>query len=85
MAQDQFPLSQSQLQLLSNKKITVEVSPFEAIIIKVMRKMKFGNLTIHFANGIPLRYTLGASQVVDPTKNDDSILDILEQEEKDGE
>ena len=54
----------------------MDVSPYEAVIIKELRKYSFGQFIVHLHNGIPLRYTLGAEYAIDPTRDEDILKQV---------
>lgn len=72
MSNDGLPLSNAQRELVNQQRINVKASPYEIEAIKAMRTVKFGQLTFHFHNGVPLRYTFGASHNIDPTNISES-------------
>ena len=74
---ESLPLTNEQRVRLNAARVTLEVSPYEATIIKEMRKVNYGQFTIHFHNGIPIRYTLGASYATDPTKDEDLLKEVI--------
>lgn len=62
--QKQAPLTGDQRKLLSNMRIKVEISPFEAEIINELRKISYGKLTIQVADDVPFRVTQETSQMI---------------------
>jgi hypothetical protein len=46
------------------KTINVEISIYEAAVIKKLREFKFGTLTIHKIQGQPRRIETGASEML---------------------
>lgn len=77
MAQDKLPLTDEQRNLLHQKRVSFECSPFEIEILKALRSFTFGQLIVHLHNGIPLRYTFGSSHVVDPTKDQELMKEFF--------
>jgi hypothetical protein len=71
-----LPLTNEQRMKLNAQRISFELSPFEIVIIKALRSYDYGQFVIHLVNGMPLRYTLGASYATDPTKDIDLLKDI---------
>ncbi len=71
-----LPLTNEQRMKLNAQRIDFPLSPFEIVIIKSLRKYDFGQFTIHLVNGMPLRYTLGASYATDPTQDIDLLKEI---------
>ncbi len=70
---DGLPLTNAQRELVHQQRIKFELSPYEIQAVKAMREVKFGQLTFHFHNGVPLRYTFGASHNIDPTTINNDI------------
>lgn len=70
-----LPLTNEQRMKLNAQRISFDLSPFEIVIIKALRKYEYGQFTIHLVSGMPLRYTLGASYATDPTKD----IELLEE------
>ncbi len=66
-------LSNEQQKILHSKRIKYDISPYEIGIIKAMRKIQFGQLTIHFLQGVPVRYTIGASINVNPLADPEAV------------
>jgi len=50
-------LSNDERKLLNQKRITLQVSPFEAEVIKELRTFTHGRFIIHVLDGIPVRYS----------------------------
>ncbi len=71
-----LPLTNEQRMTLNSKRLDFPLSPFEIVIIKALRKYEYGQFTIHLVNGIPLRYTLGASYATDPTQDNELLKEI---------
>lgn len=71
-----LPLTNEQRRKLNATRIDFPLSPFEIVIIKALRKYDFGQFTIHLVQGMPLRYTLGASYANDPTTDIDLLKEI---------
>lgn len=46
--------------------ILIEVSDFEAAMIKKLREHHFGQFTIYKNNGQPTRIVIGGSEILDP-------------------
>ena len=53
-----------QLKRMSTLRVSAQLSPLEVIIINVMRKRNYGDLTIYFQDGIPYRYESKESSLV---------------------
>lgn len=45
-------------------RITASLSPLEVTIINVMRKRNYGQLTVFFQEGIPVRYESSDSNLI---------------------
>lgn len=70
--EDKLPLSNAQQEILHKQRVSFLLSPYEVGIIKAMREVRFGQFSVHIHNGIPSRYTLGSSHVVDPKESIES-------------
>lgn len=57
-------LTNEQRRILSAKRITMEVSPFEAEFIKQMRKYAHGRVTAVILDGIPFKIETNISQML---------------------
>lgn len=53
-----------QLKKMSVMRVTAQLSPLEVVIINVMRKRNYGDLTIFFQDGVPIRYESRESSLV---------------------
>lgn len=62
--QKQAPLTGDQRKLLSNMRIKVEISPFEAEIIKELRKISYGKVSIQVTDDVPFRLTTERSEMI---------------------
>lgn len=60
--------------LLNEKKYPFELTAFEVAVIKQMRKIPRGSITIHMMEFIPQRYTIGADYLVDPVAELDTLI-----------
>lgn len=54
----------------------MEISLYEAAILKQFRVMSYGSITVHFLDGVPLRYTLGAQYAIDPTGDVELLKEV---------
>jgi hypothetical protein len=54
----------------STKRIIVEVSLYEASMLKKLRQDQFGQFTVHKVEGEPMRITIGGSEML---KEDDGL------------
>lgn len=62
--QKQTPMTTEQRKLLSNMRIKVDISPFEAEIIKELRKISYGKVTIQVTDDVPFRVTKETSEMI---------------------
>ena len=60
----------------TNSRIKIEVSLYEAALIKRLRKFEFGSLTIHKIRGEPSRIEVGTSELL----NDRDAKDLAVEE-----
>ena len=51
--------------MTDNGHIVIEVSLFEAALLKKLRKFHFGTMTIHKIKGEPRRVEIGTSEMLD--------------------
>lgn len=73
-------LTAEQRKYLATKRAPMPVSPFEAAIITQIRNMAHGQITVHIFDYVPIRYVLGESFIVDPTKETDIMQAIADGE-----
>lgn len=56
-------LSNEERKRLNTKRITLDVSPYEAEVIKELRKFSHGRFIIQVLDGIPVRYMTEVSKM----------------------
>lgn len=61
--QKQKPLSNEERKILSSKRIPMQVSPFEAEMIKELRTFSHGRFIVQVLDGIPIRYMVEISRM----------------------
>lgn len=57
-------IDKDQLKRMATIRLTASVSPLEVTIINVMRKRNYGQLTIYFQEGLPVRYESSDSNLI---------------------
>lgn len=62
--QQQRPLSGEQRKILATMRVKIDLSPFEAEIIKVLRTITHGKLVVHMQDDIPVRVEENRSTMV---------------------
>ena len=76
-------LSSEQRKIISSKKITFEVSPYEMAFILEIRKHTFGRVTAVITDGIPLRIETNRSEMITDSPEFNSVVDsFLKQDAK---
>lgn len=71
-----------QVKIISAKRITMEVSPYEMAFIFELRKHSFGRVTAVITDGVPLRLELNQSVMVTDTDGYDEVVKSFEKELK---
>ncbi len=74
------PLSVAEREEINKQRVPFPLSPYEIQVIKFIRKVGFGQVTLHLQNSVVLRATVGASYNIDPYS--DNIDDILQGKDK---
>lgn len=62
--------------MIKTKKIFIEVSAYEAAMIKKIRLYNFGNFQIIKMNGEPRRVIMGGSETLDGNEGLDLAIDL---------
>lgn len=62
--QQQRPLSGEQRKILATMTVKIDISPFEAEVIKVLRTVSHGKVTVHMQDDIPVRVEENRSMMV---------------------
>lgn len=70
-------LTHEQRKILNAKRVLMEVSPYEAAVVRQLRTMTFGQLIIHLLDSIPIRFTLGASYEINPAGDAELLKEVI--------
>lgn len=62
--QKQTPMTAEQRKFLANTRQKLDVSPFEAEIIKELRKLSYGKITIQITDDVPSRIEILESKMI---------------------
>lgn len=63
MDQKQRPLSNEERKILSSKRVSMDVSPFEAEMIRELRTFTHGRFIVQLLDGVPIRYMVEISKM----------------------
>lgn len=70
-------LTNEQRKILAAKRISMEVSPFEAQIVKEIRKVPHGRFIIQMLDGIPIRFITEQSFMVFEETEGEEVLSAI--------
>lgn len=73
MTKDPSSLSNDQKRILSQMKIPMDVSPFEAEFIKKLRQYSHGRVTAVLLDGIPVRIETNISEFILPDEIESGV------------
>jgi len=67
-------LTNEQRKVLSGKRLSMQVSPFEAAVIEELRKLTHGEVIVTVLDGIPYRIKLNISVMMEQSEQFEDIV-----------